>query len=129
LRRARDCTPRPPDKQCQSHARRFYAQQQGVLVPYSRAVFEAYWGGDMLNIADDAVLAAICVRTGLDQQGFFDAIATQRYKDLLRQNTDELIARGGFGSPTIFINVDDMYFGNDRLELVEHRLRDLLAPQ
>lgn len=107
----------------------FYALQQGVLVPYSRAVFEAYWGGDTPNIADDAVLAAICDRTGLDQQGFFDAIASRHYKDLLRQNTDELIARGGFGSPTIFINVDDMYFGNDRLELVEYRLRHLLAPQ
>ena len=43
---------------------------------------------------------------------------------LLRQNTDELIARGGYGSPTIFINGDDMYFGNDRLELVESRLRE-----
>ena len=29
-----------------------------------------------------------------------------------------LIARGGFGSPTMFVNGDDMYFGNDRLELV-----------
>lgn len=107
----------------------FYAQEQGVLVPYSHAVFEAYWGGDMRSIADDAVLAAICDRAGLDQQAFFDAVATQRYKDLLRQNTDELIARGGFGSPTIFVNGDDMYFGNDRLELVECRLRQLLAPQ
>lgn len=105
----------------------FFAQQQGVLVPYSRAVFETYWGSDTPNIADDAVLAAICDRVGLVQQAFFHAIASHPYKDLLRQNTDELIARGGFGSPTIFINGDDMYFGNDRLELVEYRLRALLA--
>ena len=45
---------------------------------------------------------------------------------VLRSNTDELIARGGYGSPTLFINDDDMYFGNDRLPLVEHRLRQLL---
>ncbi len=43
-------------------------------------------------------------------------------KATLRANTDELIARGGFGSPTIFINTDDMYFGNDRLPLVEAAL-------
>jgi 2-hydroxychromene-2-carboxylate isomerase len=43
-------------------------------------------------------------------------------KERLRQNTEELIARGGFGSPTIFIGGDDMYFGNDRLELVEAAL-------
>jgi 2-hydroxychromene-2-carboxylate isomerase len=29
-----------------------------------------------------------------------------------------VIARGGFGSPTIFVGGDDMYFGNDRLDLV-----------
>ena len=46
---------------------------------------------------------------------------------MLRRNTDELIERGGFGSPTLFINRDDMYFGNDRLPLVEHRLKQLLA--
>lgn len=104
----------------------FYAQEQGLLVPYSLAVFETYWDSDTPDIADDAVLAAICARVGLDTGGFFTAITDQRYKDLLRQNTDELIARGGFGSPTIFLNGDDMYFGNDRLELVEHRLKALL---
>ena len=37
-----------------------------------------------------------------------------------------MIARGAYGSPTMFINGDDMYFGNDRLPLVESRLRGLL---
>jgi 2-hydroxychromene-2-carboxylate isomerase len=104
----------------------FYAEEQGALVAYSREVFATYWDSDTPDIASDEVLAAICARVGLDAEGFFAAIANQQYKDLLRQNTDELIARGGFGSPTIFINGDDMYFGNDRLELVEARLRGLL---
>ena len=34
------------------------------------------------------------------------------------------MARGGFGSPTIFIDKTDMYFGNDRLPLV----REALSP-
>jgi 2-hydroxychromene-2-carboxylate isomerase len=101
----------------------FYAEQQGLIVPYSRAVFEAYWDSESPNIADDEVLGAICTRVGLDSEAFFSAITSQHYKDLLRQNTDELIARGGYGSPTVFINSDDMYFGNDRLELVESRLK------
>lgn len=104
----------------------FFAEEQGLLVPYSRAVFTAYWGGKTPDIASDAVLLAICRDVGLDAEGFFNAIASPAYKDLLRRNTDELIERGGFGSPTIFINGDDMYFGNDRLPLVEHRLRQLL---
>ena len=101
----------------------FYAEQQDLMVPYSRAVFEAYWDSESPNIADDEVLGAICTRVGLDSEAFFSAITSQHYKDLLRQNTDELIARGGYGSPTLFINSDDMYFGNDRLELVESRLK------
>ncbi|MAT94027.1 MAG: 2-hydroxychromene-2-carboxylate isomerase [Halioglobus sp.] len=105
----------------------FYAQEQDLLVPYSRAMFETYWGGQDPDISKDEVLAGVCDAVGLDRQGFFAAINDQHYKDLLRANTDELIARGGFGSPTIFIDGDDMYFGNDRLPLVEHRLRQRLA--
>ena len=50
-------------------------------------------------------------------------LAQQPVKDQLKANTDEVMARGGFGSPTIFIDKTDMYFGNDRLPLV----RDALA--
>ena len=35
------------------------------------------------------------------------------------RNTDELIERGGFGSPTMFLDGTDMYFGNDRLVLLD----------
>ena len=48
----------------------------------------------------------------------FEAIARPEIKDQLRANTEELIARGGFGSPTIFVGGDDMYFGNDRMPLI-----------
>jgi 2-hydroxychromene-2-carboxylate isomerase len=105
----------------------FYAEEQDLLTPYSRAVFETYWGSDTPDIFNDEILTGICVQVGLDAEGFFSAINNQRYKDLLRENTDELIERGGYGSPTIFIDGDDMFFGNDRLELIEYRLRSLLA--
>ena len=49
-------------------------------------------------------------------------IKTQAIKDQLRTNTDNLMERGGFGSPTIFINENDMYFGNDRLQLVKEKI-------
>jgi 2-hydroxychromene-2-carboxylate isomerase len=104
----------------------FYAEEHNLLLPYSRAVFETYWGGDNADISDEAVLGRLCQAVGLDRDGFLEAIHAQRYKDLLRANTEELIDRGGFGSPTLFINGDDMYFGNDRLALVEARLRQLI---
>ena len=39
-------------------------------------------------------------------------------KQRLRDNTQEVIDRGGFGSPTMFVNKSEMYFGNDQLPLV-----------
>ena len=104
----------------------FFAAQQDLIVPYSRVVFETYWSGADPDIAKDEVLRDICQRVGLDPAAFFAAITEQSCKDQLRANTDEVIERGGYGSPTIFINGDDMYFGNDRLPLVEFKLRSLL---
>lgn len=96
-------------------------EAQGKLVSFAQAVFEAYWRDDR-DISNDAVLQEICVRTGVDPAAFFAGIAQQTVKDQLKANTDELIRRGGFGSPTLFVNGDDMYFGNDRLPLVRAAL-------
>ena len=95
---------------------------QGRLVPFATAVFEAYWGRDQ-DISQDAVLAEVCERCGIDAPAFFAAIAQDDIKAQLKANTEELIRRGGFGSPTIFLGGDDMYFGNDRLPLLREALR------
>ena len=64
------------------------------------------------------MIADVAARAGVDAAALFAAIATDEIKAKLRDNTDELIARGGFGSPTIFVGGDDMFFGNDRMPLV-----------
>jgi 2-hydroxychromene-2-carboxylate isomerase len=97
------------------------AEPQGKLIAFARAAFEAYWGDDC-DISNDAVLAEVCARVGIDGAAFFAGIARQEIKDQLTANTDELIRRGGFGSPTIYVNGGDMYFGNDRLPLVRAAL-------
>ena len=92
------------------------------MLPFARTVFQIYWGEDQ-DISQDAVLTEVCQRTGIDPKVFFEAIGQQPIKDALKANTDEVMARGGFGSPTIFLDKTDMYFGNDRLPL----LRDALT--
>jgi 2-hydroxychromene-2-carboxylate isomerase len=87
------------------------------LIPFARAVFATYWGGDE-DISQDAVLESVSRRAGVDPHYLFAGIGAQAVKDRLRANTDELIRRGGFGSPTMFVDRTDMYFGNDRLPLV-----------
>jgi len=98
----------------------FIALEHNKISPYSRRVFERYWGDDR-DISKDEVLREIVRETALDEAEFFEKIARPEYKDKLKTNTEELIARGGFGSPTIFVD-GDMFFGNDRLVLVEHAL-------
>ena len=92
------------------------------VVPFARAAFEIYWGEDK-DISLDAVLTEVCQRAGVDPQKFLAGIGQQAIKDQLKANTDEVMARGGFGSPTMFVNGEDMYFGNDRLELVRAALK------
>jgi 2-hydroxychromene-2-carboxylate isomerase len=96
----------------------FLAIDQGKISPYSRAMFEAYWS-ELRDISQDDVLADVVAKAGMERDAFFAGIARQDIKDRLRANTDELIARGGFGSPTMFVDGDDMYFGNDRIELMQ----------
>lgn len=97
-------------------------EHTGKFLPYSYRVFEAYWGEDQ-DISQDEVLRKIVAAVGLDEEEYFDKIKRQDYKDRIRANTDAVIERGGFGTPTIYVNGDSMFFGNDRLVLVEEELK------
>jgi len=84
-------------------------------------VFRAYWG-ELKDISQPDVLEAIGRKVGLDWDHVAKRIKDDDVKAQLRANTEEVIARGGFGSPTMYVNKTDMYFGNDRLPLVEAAL-------
>ncbi len=93
---------------------------KGQLPAFAKAVFEAYWAREE-DISQDAVLLAICQQLGIDGAEFLAGIGQAAIKEQLKANTEEVIARGGFGSPTLFVG-DDMYFGNDRLSLVKQAI-------
>ena len=100
----------------------YVAAEHDRLVAFARAAFEAYWG-ELKDISQDDVVASVAQQAGLDECEVLEKIVTPHYKQKLRDATDELMARGGFGSPTIFVDDDDLYFGNDRLEVVADALR------
>jgi 2-hydroxychromene-2-carboxylate isomerase len=95
------------------------------LLRFSEAAFEAYFG-DARNIDDPAVLEEVANAIGLDGAALRVASASDAVKARLRANTDEAIARGAYGSPTIFVDGAFMYFGNDQMPLVMQRI-DLVA--
>lgn len=94
---------------------------QATLHDFSKAAFEAYFGREE-NLDDPVVLASVAASIGLDGDALIASAQTDAVKAMLRANTDELIARGGYGSPTLFVDGKDMYFGNDQLPLVEAAL-------
>ena len=93
-------------------------EPEGKLVPFALATFEAYWGDDK-DISQVPVLTRD-LREGRHRrrEASSAASSSRPIKDKLRANTQELIDRGGFGSPTMFVGGDDMYFGNDRMPLI-----------
>ena len=103
-------------------------QARGKLESFAFAAFDALWAHER-DLADAAVLAPLIAAQGEDPQAVFAEAQSDGIKAQLRTNTDELIARGGFGSPTMFVDGDDMYFGNDRLPLVEAALIRKRSPQ
>jgi 2-hydroxychromene-2-carboxylate isomerase len=92
-------------------------EPEEMLVRFAREAFKAYWIDDR-DISQIPVLAEICGKLDIDPERLFGAIEQQAVKDSLRGNTQEAIDRGSFGSPTIFVGEDDMYFGNDRMPLI-----------
>jgi 2-hydroxychromene-2-carboxylate isomerase len=103
-----------------------FLDREGKLLPFATACFEAYWGDDK-DISKDEVLSEICQKIGVDPQKFLAGITEQSVKDQLKANTDEVIARGGYGSPTMFVDKTDMYFGNDRLPLLKEAVERKLG--
>ncbi len=98
------------------------ALERDAISLYAGAVFKAYWSY-LRDISQEEVLRELVTEIGLDADDFSRKISEPFYKEKLRDNTDELIARGGFGSPTFFVDRDDFYFGNDRIPLLQARLQ------
>jgi 2-hydroxychromene-2-carboxylate isomerase len=97
-----------------------FANTESQLVEFASNLFQAYWSEGM-DISQEDLLVDIAKNSNLNTKKFKKYIASQEAKDLLIQNTDELIERGGFGSPTFFYK-EKMFFGNDRLHLLEEAI-------
>jgi 2-hydroxychromene-2-carboxylate isomerase len=93
------------------------AIEQDLMVPYCNAVFEAYFENAQ-DISKTTVLAKIAASVGLDPKAFKTKIRESKGFEQVLSNSNELIERGGFGIPTMFVG-DDMYFGNHSMPLVE----------
>ena len=99
----------------------FFALDKNEVSKYVESVFYSYWTSN-LDISLDEVMTEIVEGLGWNSEEFISFINLDSTKSSLKLNTEELAQRGGFGSPTMFINEDNMFFGNDRLNLIDELL-------
>jgi len=99
----------------------FFALDRSKVSEYVNSVFYYYWTNN-LDISLDEVMIKIVEELGWSSDEFISFINLDSTKEALKLNTEELAKRGGFGSPTMFVDDENMFFGNDRLNLIEELL-------
>jgi len=84
------------------------------------ALFVAYWVDDR-DLADPATLTEVADGAGHPGAALLERTQEPAIKEALKGATKEAEERGAFGAPTFFVG-GEMYFGNDRLPLLEDAL-------
>ena len=96
-------------------------RQPAQFERYVETVYRAMWEAPC-NMGDPAVLAQVLQRDGFDADGLLALAGDPEVKARLVATTEEAVARGVFGAPTMFVAAQ-MFFGQDRLDFVREALR------
>jgi 2-hydroxychromene-2-carboxylate isomerase len=98
-----------------------FAQQTGRTVAFALAAFrQAFAGGRDLTDVDNVLLAAAACE--LHPRAVLKGIEMQSVKDQLRASTDEAIARGVTGVPSVVVG-DQVFWGDDKLDEAAKAIR------
>lgn len=96
---------------------------------WNQRVFRAAWV-EGLDVGNKDVLAQVAREIGLDPAIVTGANEDAAVKERLKAQTEHLVSLGAFGMPWIVLEEEtngaktsESYFGNDRLALIETRLR------
>jgi 2-hydroxychromene-2-carboxylate isomerase len=89
-------------------------------IKLAHAVLKAVWQRE-LNPGDTATLAMLIKETGLDPDPVLTLGGESRWTERREADTKAALARGVFGAPSYVIG-EDIFWGQDRLALVERRL-------
>ena len=92
----------------------------------AHVMLESHWRDDS-DLADRETLVALAKRVDMDPGPLLAAALEDEVQAIYEANTQEAIERSVFGSPAYFVD-GDMFYGQDRLEMVERALRQPYAP-
>jgi 2-hydroxychromene-2-carboxylate isomerase len=85
---------------------------------YRTRTFHAYWAEDR-NIGDDAVLRELA---GADGEAILARTQDPAVKKALVDATEHAVKTGVFGAPTWVVDGKELFWGQDRVPLVEREL-------
>ncbi|MGL6000142.1 MAG: 2-hydroxychromene-2-carboxylate isomerase [Pseudomonas proteolytica] len=95
-------------------------RQPERFIDFIDCLFRALWV-DGRNLGDPAVVAAVLAEHGFDPAQVLELAQNEAVKDALKHKTEEAIARGVFGAPSLFVG-QQLFFGQDRLDFVREAL-------
>ena len=67
-------------------------------------------------------LQKLLAGAGLDGDAALEKAQSDVYRERVEKESKAAIERGVFGAPTLFVG-DEMFWGNDRFELVRHYIQ------
>jgi len=97
-----------------------HAADEGAAEAFVKRVLRGYWA-EAADITDPDLLARWGAECGLSADAVRDASQSDWMKQRIASNTEEAIGRGVFGVPTVDTGAK-LYFGNDRLDLLDRHL-------
>ena len=83
-------------------------------------LFRTFWV-DARNLNDPTTVAAVLNEGGFDADYVLALTNDEQVKQALKTATEEAIARGVFGAPSMFVG-NELFFGQDRLDFVREAL-------
>lgn len=98
-----------------------FMREKGLEMPFVEAMFTAYWENNDPSVETHEGLTAIATSLGVDAAEFMQGVESERIRDQLIESTNQGLAQGVFGVPSILID-DELYWGKDRMEFVEAAL-------
>ncbi|MEX2642302.1 MAG: 2-hydroxychromene-2-carboxylate isomerase [Acetobacterales bacterium] len=97
------------------------AQQRGLdALRLSHAILRATWAEER-DVAQPEVRAAICDENGMPGAELVAAEKSEPVTAEYRRNTEEVAAKGVFGSPT-YVFRGELFWGQDRLDFLDRAM-------
>ncbi len=98
----------------------YAAKELSMEMEYLKMVFDGMWVGKV-DFSKPEALASVVKKLNINAEEFQALVNSDSIKDQLKDTTGELVKRGGYGVPTMYLG-KDMFFGQDRLDFVEETL-------